>query len=128
MADLTKQVLPIMKKQKHGQIINNASIAGKVGHAKSEFYAATKAAVMRYSEGLRQELEKFGIKVSVIYTSTVKTEFWSKKEYARRKKENWHGKTPVFLSPDDIAAAVQFIVNQPGYSVVQDITIVPFGN
>lgn len=127
MADLTKQVLPIMKKQKAGQIINNASIAGKAGHAKSEFYAATKSAVMRYSEGLRAELEKFGIKVSVIYTSTVKTGFWSKKEFARRKKENWHGKTPVFLSPYDIAMAVQYIVTQPDHSVVQDITIMPFG-
>jgi NADP-dependent 3-hydroxy acid dehydrogenase YdfG len=128
MADLTKLVLPIMKKQKFGQIINNSSIAGKVGHAKSEFYAATKSAVMRYSEGLRAEVARFGIKVSVIYTSTVKTGFWSKKEYARRKKENWHGKTPVFLSPNDIAAAVWFVVNQPGYSVIEDITIMPFGN
>lgn len=127
MADLIKQVLPIMKKQKRGQIINNASIAGKVGHAKSEFYAATKSAVMRYSEGLRAELEKFGIKVSVIYTSTVKTEFWSKKEYARRKKENWRGRDPVFLSPNDIAAAVGFIVSQPGHSVAEEITIMPFG-
>lgn len=128
MADLTKQVLPLMKKQKQGQIINNASVAGKVGHPKSEFYAATKSAVMRYSEGLRAELEKFGIKVSVIYTSTVKTGFWSKKELTRRKKENWHGHNPVFLNPNDIAATVQFIVDQPGYSVIQDITIMPFGN
>ncbi len=127
MADLTKLVLPIMKKQKRGQIINNASIAAKIGHAKSEFYAATKSAVMRYSEGLRAEVAKFGIKVSVIYTSTVKTEFWSKKEFARRKKENWHGKEPVFLSPNDIASTVQFIVGQPSNSVVSDITIMPFG-
>jgi len=127
MADLTKQVLPIMKKQKRGQIINNASIAGKIGHAKSEFYAATKSAVMRYSEGLRAEVDRFGIKVSVIYTSTVKTGFWSKKEFARRKKENWHGRDPVFLSVEDLAKTVEFIVNQPDHSVVQDLTIMPFG-
>ncbi len=127
MADLTKQVLPIMKKQKSGQIINNASVAGKVGHAKSEFYAATKSAVMRYSEGLRSEVAKFGVKVSVIYTSTVKTGFWSKKEYARRKKESWHGKDPVFLTVQDLAKTVEFIVGQPENSVVEDITIMPFG-
>lgn len=126
MADLTKQVLPIMKKQKFGQIINNSSTAGKVGHAKSEFYAATKSAVMRYSEGLRAEVLKFGIKVSVIYTSTVKTGFWSKKEFNRRKKENWHGKNPVFLTTEDIAKTVKFIAMQPDYSVIEDITIMPF--
>ncbi len=127
MAALVKQVLPIMKKQKRGQIINNSSTAGKVGHAKSEFYAATKSAVMRYSEGLRAELAKFGIKVSVIYTSTVKTGFWSKKEYARRKKENWKGKDPVFLTTQDIASTVDFVVGQPEHSVIEEITIMPFG-
>lgn len=127
MAALVKQALPVMKKQKHGQIINNSSTAGKVGHAKSEFYAATKSAVMRYSEGLRAELGKFGIKVSVIYTSTVKTGFWSKKEYERRKKENWKGKDPVFLTTQDIARTVEFIVDQPGHSSVEEITIMPFG-
>lgn len=128
MAGLTKLVLPIMKKQKSGQIINNASTAGKVGHAKSEFYAATKSAVMRYSEGLRAEVAKFGIKVSVIYTSTVKTGFWTKKEFARRKKENWHGKDPVFLTTQDLANTVEFVVNQPDNSVIEDITIMPFEN
>ncbi|MBI5530712.1 MAG: SDR family oxidoreductase [Candidatus Doudnabacteria bacterium] len=127
MASLTKQALPVMKKQKRGQIINNASTAAKVGHAKSEFYAATKSAVMRYSEGLRAEVAKQGIKVSVIYTSTVKTEFWSKKEFARRKKENWGGKEPVFLTAADLGSVVSFIANQPEHSVVEDITIMPFG-
>jgi len=127
MASLTKLVLPIMKKQKSGQIINNASVAGKVGHAKSEFYAATKSAVMRYSEGLRAEVFKYGVKVSVIYTSTVKTDFWSKKEFARRKKENWHGKNPVFLTTQDLANVVEFITNQPDNSVIEDVTIMPFG-
>lgn len=126
MADLIKLVLPIMKKQKKGQIINNASIAAKVGHAQSEFYAATKSAVMRYSEGLRAEVLKFGIKVSVIYTSTVKTGFWSKKEYNRRKKNNWQGRDPIFLKPEDIALSVQYIVEQPPHSLVEDLTIVPF--
>ncbi|MCW1948913.1 MAG: SDR family oxidoreductase [Candidatus Shapirobacteria bacterium] len=127
IADLTKQVLPIMKKQKSVQIINNASIAGKIGHPKSEFYAATKSAVMRYSEGLRSEVVKYGIKVSVIYTSTVKTGFWNKKEFARRKKENWGGKDPVFLTVQDLARTVDFIVSQPENSVVEEITIMPFG-
>ena len=99
----------------------------KSGTPKSEFYAATKSAVMRYSEGLRAELAKFGIKVSVIYTSTVKTGFWTKQEYNRRKKENWKGKDPVFLTTQDLARTVQFIVDQPDHSSVEEITIMPFG-
>ena len=128
MADLTKLVIPIMKRQRQGLIINNASVAALVGHAASEFYAASKSAVMRYSEGLRQELASRGIKVSVIYTSTVQTQFWNKKELARRKKINWHGRQPVFLQPLDVARAVEFIASQPPQSTVTDITLLPFGN
>lgn len=126
MADLTKQVLPIMKKQRKGQIINTSSIAGKVGHAKSEFYAASKSAVIQYSEGLRQEVGKWGIKVAVIIPGMVETGFWSAKEIARRKKEVWKGKMPARLSTTDIARLVRFIANQPEVCDIQDITIMPF--
>ncbi|MCX6797375.1 MAG: SDR family oxidoreductase [Candidatus Doudnabacteria bacterium] len=125
MAALTKAVVPIMKKQKSGQIINTASVAGKVGHAKSEFYAASKSAVLKYSEGLRQELQKNSIKVATICPGMVNTHFWTKKEYNRRKKENWHGKDPVRLSVEDIARVVSFICNQAEHSDIQDITIMP---
>jgi len=125
MAALTKQVVPIMKKQKSGQIINMSSTAGLEGHAVSEFYAATKSAVIKYSEGLRQELKKFFIKVAVIYPDNVATHFWSTKEYNRRKKEKWHGKDPVRLSVEDIARVVNFICTQAEHSDIQDIVIKP---
>ena len=125
MASLVKQVIPIMKKQKFGQIINTSSIAGKVGHAKSEFYAASKSAVIQYSEGLRAEVEKFGLKVSVIIPGMVETQFWNKREYNRRKKENWKGKDPIRLSTLDIAKLIWFIANQSEVSNLQEITIMP---
>lgn len=125
MASLVKQVIPIMKKQKSGQIINTSSIAGKVGHAKSEFYAASKSAVIQYSEGLRAEVEKFGLKVSVIIPGMVETQFWNKREYNRRKKENWKGKDPIRLSTLDIAKLIWFIANQSEISNLQEITIMP---
>lgn len=128
MASLIKQVLPIMKKQKVGQIINTSSIAGKVGHAKSEFYAASKSAVIQYSEGLRAEVSKFGVKVSVIIPGMVETGFWNKREYNRRKKENWKGKDPVRLSTLDVAKLVLYIANQSEVSDLQEVTIMPFGN
>lgn len=125
MASLIKQVIPIMKKQKHGQIINSSSIAGKVGHAKSEFYAASKSAVIQYSEGLRAEVAKFGIKVAVIIPGMVETGFWNKREYNRRKKENWKGKDPVRLSTLDIAKLILFIACQSEICDLQEVTIMP---
>lgn len=125
MASLTKQVLPIMQKKKSGQIINMSSTAGLAGHAISEFYAASKSAIIKYSEGLRQELAKYRIKVSVIYPDNVATNFWSAKEYNRRKKEKWHGKDPARLSVEDIASIISFICNQSEHCDIQDVTVRP---
>lgn len=123
MADLVKLVLPFMKKQKSGQIINMASVAGLAGHAVSEFYAASKSAVIRYSEGLRQELEKSGIKVAVLCPDMVSTNFWTKREYDRRKQTKWHGKDPVRLSPGDIAKIVKFICSQDQHCEIQEVIV-----
>jgi len=59
-------VLPIMRNQKAGQIINIASLAGIIPAPFQGFYAPTKAAVISYSEVLRQEVKGFNIKVSVV--------------------------------------------------------------
>lgn len=127
MAALTKLVLPFMKKQRRGQIINTSSIAGKVGHAKSEFYAASKSAVIQYSEGLRQEVAKWGVKVAVICPGMVETGFWDKREINRRKREIWKGKMPARLSTEDLARLVEYIANQSEVSDLQEVTIMPFG-
>lgn len=127
MAALTKLVLPIMKKQKRGQVVNTSSIAGKVGHAKSEFYAASKSAVIQYSEGLRQEVAKWGVKVAVICPGMVETGFWNQREINRRKKEVWKGRMPARLSAEDLARLVEYVANQPEVSDLQEITIMPFG-
>jgi NADP-dependent 3-hydroxy acid dehydrogenase YdfG len=126
MARLTKFVIPVFKKQKSGQIINMSSIAAKAVHQKSEFYAASKSAVLEYSEGLRQEVKKYGVKVATICPGNVETKFWDKKEIKRRKKENWHGKMPTRLSPYDIAKVVDFICNQSDICDIQDVAILPF--
>jgi NADP-dependent 3-hydroxy acid dehydrogenase YdfG len=126
MARLTKFVIPVFKKQKSGQIINMSSVAAKAVHQKSEFYAATKSAVLEYSEGLRQEVKKYGVKVATICPGNVETGFWDKREIKRREKENWKGKMPKRLSPDDIARVVDFICSQPEICDIQDVTVVPF--
>ena len=66
LAELTKYVVPHMKKQKSGLIINLASISAKTSGPTREFYSATKFGVMGYSIGLREELRPFGIKVATI--------------------------------------------------------------
>ena len=125
LASLTKLVVPHMKKQKSGLIINLASISGKRALPYGEFYSATKFGVMGYSEGIREELKDFGIKVCTICPGMVKTSFFDKKELERRKK-SWKGKIPQMLSVEDIARIMSLICTQSEHSDIQDLTIMPF--
>lgn len=66
MVHLTNTVLPIMRKQDGGMIINISSIGGLMGLPFQAFYSASKFAIEGFSEALRMEVGKFNIKVVVI--------------------------------------------------------------
>ncbi|MEF2967909.1 SDR family oxidoreductase [Paenibacillus sp. M1] len=77
MVRCTKAVLPHMKKARSGRIVNVASIAGKIGTAKSTSYTATKHAVIGFSSALRQEVREYGITVSTINPGPIDTPFFT---------------------------------------------------
>lgn len=72
---LAQAVLPQMRKQKAGSIINLASISGSVTGPTQEIYSATKAEVIMLSEALAAEVEPFGSKVTAIAPGGVRTDF-----------------------------------------------------
>lgn len=75
LARLTQLILPHMRAQKSGKIINVSSIAGKVGQPHGTWYHATKFALEGLSDCLRPELKQFGIDVVVIQPGAIKTEW-----------------------------------------------------
>ncbi len=75
LAHVTKAVLPIMRAQRSGHILNVASIGGLVGFPAVGFYNATKFAVDGYSEALSKEVAPLGIKVTVICPSGFRTDW-----------------------------------------------------
>jgi short-subunit dehydrogenase len=66
MVQLTREILPAMRKQGSGKIINVSSIGGLMGLPFQAYYSAAKFAVEGFSEALRMEVNKFNIKVIVI--------------------------------------------------------------
>jgi len=66
LVQLTREVLPVMRKQKGGLIINISSIGGLMGLPFQAFYSASKFAIEGFSEALRMEVKPFNIKVVVI--------------------------------------------------------------
>ncbi len=75
MARLTQLVLPQMRKQRSGRIINISSIGGKLGEPHGAWYHATKYAVEGLSDSLRMELKEFGIDVVIIEPGAIITEW-----------------------------------------------------
>ena len=75
LAHITNEVLPVMRAQRSGHIVNIASIGGLVGFPGVGFYNATKFAVDGYSEALAKETAPLGIKVTVINPSGFRTDW-----------------------------------------------------
>jgi len=75
LARLTQLVLPVMRQQGSGKIINVSSMGGKFGEPHGSWYHATKYAVEGLSDSLRMELKQFGIQVVVIQPGSIKTEW-----------------------------------------------------
>jgi len=80
--DVVKSVLPVMRSQQSGYIINIGSVAGFVGAPGWSVYSATKAAVAAFSEVLALDLKEFGIKVTVVEPSGFRTGFLTKNSLA----------------------------------------------
>lgn len=83
---LTQKIAIQMLDQGHGQIINQASLAGKVATADYAIYAATKAAVISFSNALRMELKDFNIDLTVVNFGPVDTPFFDEIEGIRKEK------------------------------------------
>jgi NAD(P)-dependent dehydrogenase (short-subunit alcohol dehydrogenase family) len=75
LVQLTKLVLPGMRKQRWGKIVNLSSMGGRMTLPGGGFYHATKYAVEAISDALRFEVQGFGIDVVVIEPGPIKTEF-----------------------------------------------------
>lgn len=73
--DVTKLVLPVLRKQRSGYIINIGSVAGFVGAPGWSVYSATKAALAAFSEVLALDLAEFGIHVTVVEPAGFRTGF-----------------------------------------------------
>ena len=90
LAHMIQAVLPIMRQQSSGRIINVTSIGGKVWTLLGAWYHASKFAVEGFSDSLRNEVRPFGIDVIVIEPGPIKTE-WPKIAAENVKKMSGNG-------------------------------------
>ncbi|KLU56269.1 short-chain dehydrogenase [Paenibacillus sp. VT-400] len=75
---VTRAVLPVMREQKQGLIINLSSVSGLSGFPGYAPYAASKFAVEGFTESLRHEMSSFGVRVVLVEPGSYRTPIWNK--------------------------------------------------
>lgn len=122
---VSKEVMPGMIERKSGHIVNLGSIAGKEVYANGNVYCASKFAVDAITQGMRIDLNPYGIKVTGIHPGMVETEFSLVrfKGDEERAKNVYKGLQP--LQPEDIADLILFTITRPSHVVLTDMVILP---
>ena len=128
LARLTQLVLPQMRAQRDGYIVNISSMGGKIWEPLGSWYHASKFAVEGLSDSLRVEVAEFGIKVVIIEPGTIRSE-WSglqptnwrrprRTPYARQAKLVGAGlrsaeRLPIAAGPEVVAEVIAKAVQSP---------------
>lgn len=130
---LTKAILPSMRKRKKGLIINLSSMSGIFGVGFTSVYCGTKFAIEGVFRSLRQEVKPFGIHVVQIEPGYVATGF--KQDPYIDQKSDYYKNARIFkdirdrnietgVQPDEVAKKVLYVINKknpkPGYPVGGD--------
>lgn len=118
-------VLPQMKNQKRGHIINVSSVAGHKVTPLGSVYCATKHAVRAISEGLRQEVKPYNLRTTIISPGAVDTELPSHITH-EQAAEGIQGYYKDHAVPaDSFARAVAFAISQPEDIDINEILFRP---
>ena len=117
---VSKAVIPQMTERQSGHIINIGSSAGKEVYPKGNVYCGSKHAVLAITEGMRIDLNPFGIKVGAINPGLVETEF-SKVRFKGGKEADSVYKGFKALQAKDVAEVIYFAVSRPPHVNIADV-------
>ncbi len=117
---VSKAVIPGMTERQSGHIINIGSSAGKEVYPKGNVYCASKHAVLAITEGMRIDLNPFGIKVTAINPGLVETEFSEVRFKGDNVADNVY-KGYKALQAEDVAEVIYFAVSRPAHVNIADV-------
>jgi NADP-dependent 3-hydroxy acid dehydrogenase YdfG len=125
----THYALPLIRDGGGGDIVNVASVAGRVASLGSGVYNMTKWGVVGFSESLRQEGTHIGVRVTCVEPGFVDTELQghNTNPLVVEQIEKMRDSMGKVLEADDIARAVVFAVSQPRHVTVNELLVRPTG-
>ncbi|GAA0709003.1 SDR family NAD(P)-dependent oxidoreductase [Dokdonella soli] len=122
----TQAALRGMRARGSGDIVNIASTAGRVANPNGAGYSATKFGVVAFSEALRREVHRDGVRVSVVEPGAVATELRDHigNPAVKEAIETW-AESLRQLQPADIAEAILFCVTRPSHVSINEVLMRP---
>jgi short-subunit dehydrogenase len=102
-------VIPIMRKQRSGRIVNITSMGGRIAIPLDSIYHATKFALEGLSESIQYELEPFGINIILIEPGAVGSNFWKNLMMATKASSNLNN-SPYRRMEDNMSKAFKQMV------------------
>ena len=92
MVRMNRAILPLMREQGHGRIVNLSSVAAPVPIPFQTYYSAGKAAVNSYTMALSNEVKPFGITVAAVMPGDIRTGFTAAREKSQAGDDVYHGR------------------------------------
>lgn len=117
---VSKAIIPQMTARKSGHIINIGSSAGKEVYPKGNVYCGSKHAVLAITEGMRVDLNPFGIKVGAVNPGMVETEFSKVRFKGSKQADNVYSGFKA-LQAKDVAEVIYFAVSRPAHVNIADV-------
>jgi 3-hydroxy acid dehydrogenase/malonic semialdehyde reductase len=116
---LTRALLPMLKRKSQSDLIYIGSEAALKGARKGSIYCASKFALRGFTQALREESAKSGVRICLINPGMVKTEFFERLSFEPGDDET------NFVLPGDVAEAVSYVLNSRNRITIDEINLSP---
>ena len=117
---LLKHLLPAMKEQKKGLIINIPGVLGKVPMAGAAAYSASKYGLVGMMQSIREELKRTEIRITNLFMGGVDSAFWDTIDLRVQRDK--------MIVTEEAAKAIWFLCQQPRSGVVSEMVLQPFNH
>jgi short-subunit dehydrogenase len=114
---LSKHVLPVMKRQGRGHIVNVASTAAKRAWANASAYHASKWGLLGFTHALHVEARPYGVKVTALVAGGMRTPFLLDR-FPDIDLSN-------LQDPTNVARTLRFLLTQPDETVIPELMVLP---